>query len=153
MNKLTIEEQQYLTLSQSKELQALGIDFGSANFGIYNFYESLNDDEVTEIRPIDKIINDKLVTPTLSVAEMIEMLPMEIKCMEGMDLTSYSLLYDGYSISYVYWLGAEIINTKITVMEIDNYPLENECEIYIKKWNLRDALFEMLKWLKQNKLI
>lgn len=91
--------------------------------------------------------------PTLSVAEMLEMLPMEIKCMEGMDLTSYSLLYDGYSISYVYWLGAEIINTKISVMEIDNYPLENECDICIKKWNIRDALFEMLKWLKQNKLI
>jgi hypothetical protein len=83
----------------------------------------------------------------------VEAADMEKKCMEGMDLTSYSLLYDGYSISYVYWLGAEIINTKITVMEIDNYPLENECEIYIKKWNLRDALLEMLKWLKQNKLI
>ena len=35
MNKLTIEEQ-YLTLSQSKELQALGIDFSGANYCFRN---------------------------------------------------------------------------------------------------------------------
>lgn len=122
MNKLTIEKQ-YLTLSQSKELQALGIDFGSANFGIYNFYESLNDDEVTEIRPIDKIINDKLVTPTLSVTEMLEMLPDYIRI--------------------EHYIG------KWNVGDYHNsiYPHN------IDKVLLRDALFEMLKWLKQNKLI
>lgn len=145
-NKLTIEEQ-FLNFSQAKELKYLGIDFENGNYLIWNESE-----EIIAKSDILGFIGDDY-TPTLSVAEMIEMLPMEIKCMEGMDLTSYSLLYDGYSISYVYWLGAEIINTKISVMEIDNYPLENECDICIKKWNIRDALFEMLKWLKQNKLI
>lgn len=145
-NKLTLEDN-FLSLEQAKELQELGIDFENGNYLIWNESE-----EIIAKSDILGFIGDDY-TPTLSVAEMIEMLPMEIKCMEGMDLTSYSLLYDGYSISYVYWLGAEIINTKISVMEIDNYPLENECDICIKKWNIRDALFEMLKWLKQNKLI
>ena len=131
---------EFLTLDQAKELQELGIDFSGSNFGIYNFYESLNDDEVTEIRPIDKIINDKLVTPTLSVAEMIEMLP---KCIEVKDVLCE--LYLKKSSFYVgdmtYELGYRgYLNESLSIKEF-TYPL------------LRDALFEMLKWLKQNKMI
>ena len=156
-------EEQFLTLEQAKELKEIGIDFSGA---IYCFGKRIKDIRGNKIlrqksflcpsgnHGVRSVLLEQYeFIPTLSVAEMLEMLPMEIKCMEGMDLTSYSLLYDGYSIRYVYWLGAEIINTKISVMEIDNYPLENECDICIKKWNIRDALFEMLKWLKQNKLI
>jgi len=132
-NKLTLEEQ-FLTLEQAKELQALGIDFSGANFGIYNFYESLNDDEVTEIRPIDKIINDKLVTPTLSVAEMINILPPKITY-KGNDLY-LSIAYN--------------TNNKIIL----KYDFGNsEYDFVFVGDSFRDSLFEMIKQLKINKLI
>lgn len=135
-NKLTIEEQ-FLTLDQAKELQALGIDFSGANFGIYNFYESLNDDEVTEIRPIDKIINDKLVTPTLSVAEMISILPKKITHGKDYYYPQIYILENGYGIRY----------------DSISYGILLEGAIDTMASLLRDALFEMIKLLKQNKFI
>ena len=77
-NKLTISDE-FLTIEQAKELKELGVDFSGANFGIYNFYDSLPECEVTEIRKLCKPLQEKLVTETLSVAEMIEMLPKSIE--------------------------------------------------------------------------
>ena len=64
---------------------------------------------------------------------------------------SYSLAYTGSLISYAtvdchgYWLNS------VTIMKGSfNSDKDN---IYLKEWNLRDALFEMLKWLKVNKCI
>ena len=122
-NKLTISDE-FLTIEQAKELKELGVDFSGANFGIYNFYDSLPECEVTEIRKLCKPLQEKLVTETLSVAEMMEMLPSE---------TCISLIKDG---EYYIW----------------SVLLENDiCEQCSHL--LRDALFEMLRYLKQNKLI
>ena len=119
-NKLTISDE-FLTIEQAKELKELGVDFSGANFGIYNFYDSLPECEVTEIRKSCKPLQEKLVTETLSVVEMLEMLPD---------------------------------NTEIE--SVNEYLIYNErlkINGGIYKPLLRDALFEMLKWLKQNKLI
>ena len=119
-NKLTIEDQ-FLTLDQAKELKKLGVDFSGANFGIYNFYDSLPECEVTEIRKLCNPLQEKLVTETLSVVEMLEMLP------DNTEIESVN--------------GYLIYNERIKINGGIYKPL------------LRDALFEMLKWLKQNKLI
>ena len=142
-------EEEFLTIAQARELKKLGVSFNSANFGIYNFYESLAEDEVNEIRKLDKVLRSKLVTETLSVAEMFEMLPNYIYI--DNETESYSLAYNGSLISYAtvdcygYWLNRVAIMRGSFTSDKDN--------IYLKEWNLRDALFEMIKWLKVNKLI
>jgi hypothetical protein len=138
-NKLTIEEQ-YLTLSQSKELQALGIDFNSANFA----FNKVTNDLILLGNGIAENwgygSKDRMYARTLSVAEMIEMLP---KCIEVKDVLCE--LYLKKSSFYVgdmtYELGYRgYLNESLSIKEF-TYPL------------LRDSLFEMIKWLKQNKLI
>ncbi len=125
-NKLTIEEQ-FLTIEQAKELKEIGIDFSGANFGIYNFYDSLPECEVTEIRKLCKPLQEKLVTETLSVVEILEMLPKEIE--------DKSIIVRAYE---------------------DRWVVEYKNHLFIPVFSkslLRDALFEMIKWLKTNKLI
>ena len=143
MNKLTIEEQ-YLTLSQSKELQALGIDFSGA---IYCFGKRIKDIRGNKIlrqksflcpsgnHGVRSVLLEQYeFIPTLSVAEMLEMLPEIIKVKE--------VLYELYlKKSSLYIVGyREYLNASLSINDF----------IYTL---IRDALFEMLKWLKQNKLI
>lgn len=64
MNKLTVNSQ-FLTIEQAKELKGLGIDFSDANFAI-------GEDNDLIILGCSR---DKRYCPTLSVSEMIEMLP------------------------------------------------------------------------------
>ena len=159
-NKLTIEEQ-FLTLDQAKELQELGIDFSCA---IYCFGKRIKDGRGNKmlrqksflcpsgnhgVRYV--LLEQYEFIPTLSVAEMFEMLPNEIACMEDGYLTSYSLMYDGYSLGYVEWCGGEKAHHKINISEGEDFT--DGYEICLRKWNLRDALFEMIKLLKQNKFI
>ena len=130
MNKLTIEEQ-YLTLSQSKELQKLGIDFSDA---IYCFGKRIKDSRGNKIlrqksflcpsgnHGVRSVLLEQYeFIPTLSVAEMIEMLP------DNTEIESVN--------------GYLIYNERLKINGGIYKPL------------LRDALFEMLKWLKQNKMI
>ena len=127
MNKLTIEDN-FLSLEQAKELQELGIDFENGNYLIWNESE-----EIIAKSDILGFIGDDY-TPTLSVAEMIEMLPEIIKVKD--------VLYELYlKKSSFYIVGyREYLNESLSINEF----------IYTL---IRDALFEMLKWLKQNKLI
>ena len=126
MNKLTIEEQ-FLNFSQAKELKYLGIDFENGNYLIWNESE-----EIIAKSDILGFIGDDY-TPTLSVAEMLEMLPEIIKVKD--------VLYELYlKKSSFYIVGyREYLNESLSINEF----------IYTL---IRDALFEMLKWLKQNKL-
>ena len=71
-NKLTLEEQ-FLNFSQAKELKYLGIDFENGNYLIWNESE-----EIIAKSDILGFIGDDY-TPTLSVAEMLEMPPEIIK--------------------------------------------------------------------------
>ena len=116
MNKLTLEEQ-FLNFSQAKELKYLGIDFENGNYLIWNESE-----EIIAKSDILGFIGDDY-TPTLSVAEMIEMLP---------EYTSIEHYTGKWHIS-------------------DNH--NSLYPHFERNVLLRDALFEMLKWLKQNKLI
>ena len=68
-NKLTIEEQ-FLTIEQYKELKELGIDFDNCNYMILN-----GSKKIVAKSDILGFIGDDY-TPTLSVAEMMEMLPI-----------------------------------------------------------------------------
>ena len=131
-NKLTISEQ-FLTLEQAKELKKLGIDFSGA---IYCFGKRLKDGRGNKmlrqksflcpsgnhgVRSV--LLEQYEFIPTLSVAEMIEMLPNYVR--------------------FERYLGEWHISDNHNSL----YPH------FERNVLLRDALFEMLKWLKQNKLI
>ena len=137
-NKLTIEEQ-FLTLDQAKELKDLGVDI----YG--NFEIDIDDNGFETIEKVGTFASDtfeyyKKSIPTLSVAEMIEMLPMDIeaKSKKYGNQTVY-LSIDRHSVMYC----------------VSGIEFERGLYVYIsfEKPLLRDALFEMIKWLKQNKLI
>ena len=141
MNKLTLEDN-FLSLEQAKELQELGIDFEGANAW---FYRKIKDEKGNSIhysewrfgfskRMMILGVEKFEYVPTLSVAEMLETLPEIIKVKD--------VLYELYlKKSSFYIVGyREYLNESLSINEF----------IYTL---IRDALFEMLKWLKQNKLI
>ena len=130
MNKLTIEEQ-FLTLEQAKELKEIGIDFSGA---IYCFGKRIKDSRGNKIlrqksflcpsgnHGVRSLLLEQYeFIPTLSVAEMIEMLP------DNTEIESVN--------------GYLIYNERLKINGGIYKPL------------LRDALFEMIKCLKQNKPI
>ena len=140
-NKLTLEDN-FLSLEQAKELQELGIDFKGANAW---FYRKIKDEKGNSIhysewrfgfskRMMILGVEKFEFIPTLSVAEMLETLPEIIKVKD--------VLYELYlKKSSFYIVGyREYLNESLSINEF----------IYTL---IRDALFEMLKWLKQNKLL
>ena len=140
-NKLTIEDQ-FLTIDQAKELQDLGINFNNVNNYIAFDRTIVNKENVDFV--VSKCEMMGVAAPrfiaALSVAEMLEMLP---KCIEVKDVLCE--LYLKKSSFYVgdmtYELGYRgYLNESLSIKGF-TYPL------------LRDALFEMLKWLEQNKMI
>jgi hypothetical protein len=145
-----------LTIEQAKKLKKLGINFNNSLECFYGIainekgelFKNINYDLCPRKEKVDSIVD---VVPTLTNTEMLEMLPKEITPMEDGYLMPYSLFYDGHSLGYIEWWGKEKGRYKINILEDGDYP--NEEEIYLKKWNLRDALFEIIKWLKINKLI
>ena len=131
MNKLTLKDQ-FLSLEQAKELQELGIDFSNSSMGF--FKGELKFDYF----PVGNKSTEHI--PTLSVAEMLEMLP---KCIEVKDV-----LYELYLKKSSFYIGdmayelgyKEYLNESLSINEYTHALLRN-------------SLFEMLKWLKQNKLM
>ena len=132
-NKLTIEEQ-FLTSEQAKELQALGIDFSGGNF----CYTGKGDLFIGVSKDFYPYPNEMI--NTLSVAEMIEMLPLDIETVSKKygNQTVY-LSIDRHSVMYF----------------VSGIEFERRMYVYksFEKSLLRDALFEMIKLLKQNKFI
>ena len=134
MKKLTIEEQ-FLTLDQAKELQKLGIDFSGA---IYCFGKRIKDSRGNKIlrqksflcpsgnHGVRSVLLEQYeFIPTLSVAEMIEMLPMNVIYFRDVH-GWYNIIYKKFCCDPEFTYNGTLF---------------------------RDALFEMLRWLKQNKLI
>ena len=133
-NKLTIEEQ-FLTLEQAKELKEIGIDFSGANYCFRNvdfnknpswkYIKDKGEDDIHIFIDLYKFRKDSdiLCIKTLSVAEMIEMLP---------EYTSIEHYTGKWHIS-------------------DNH--NSLYPHFERNVLLRDALFEMIKLLKQNKFI
>ena len=114
-------EDNFLTIDQAKELEELGVDI----YG--NFEIDIDDNGFETIEKVGTFASDtfeyyKKSIPTLSVAEMLEMLP---------DYIVFSSYKNEWNI---------ICNRE------DN-------EFATSTVLLRDSLFEMIKWLKQNKMI
>lgn len=140
-NKLT-EEDQFLTLEQVKELQALGMDLSNTNTWFCKCTKNWQGNDITE--PVWKLVHSmrKIVQgfemfeyiPTLSVTELLSMLPPKI-VVEGRELY-FSIAHntDGNMI------------VKYDNGNIDYY-------FVIVKKLLRDSLFEMFKLLIKNKFI
>ena len=129
MNKLTVNSQ-FLTIEQAKELKGLGIDFSDANFAI-------GEDNDLIILGCSR---DKRYCPTLSVSEMIEMLPLDIEAKsEHYGNQTVYLSMDSHSVMYC----------------VSGIEFEGGLYAYtsFEKPLLLDALFEMIKFLKKNKLI
>lgn len=124
MKKLKLEDT-CLTIEQVRELQSLGIDFSNAVME-FTHYDNDGADEwfLTIVDDYaDSEFADIENMPTLTNTEMLEMLPTE---------TCFCKTDKGVEV-WSRWL---------------EYDGSEQCEPL-----LRDALFEMIKWLKTNKLI
>ena len=124
MKKLKLEDT-CLTIEQVRELQSIGIDFSNAVME-FTHYDNDGADEwfLTIVDDYaDSEFADIENMPTLTNTEMLEMLPTE---------TCFCKTDKGVEV-WSRWL---------------EYDGSEQCEPL-----LRDALFEMIKWLKTNKLI
>lgn len=137
-NKLTIEDQ-FLTLDQAKELQDLGINFNNVNNYIAFDRTIVNKENVDFV--VSKCEMMGVAAPrfiaTLSVAEMISILPKKITHGKDYYYPQIYILENGYGIRY----------------DSISYGILLEGAIDTMASLLRDALFEMIKLLKQNKFI
>ena len=178
-----ILEKQFLTLEQAKELQGLGIDFNAANAWFCKCTRNWQGNEVSQpewklvhsMRAVVQGFEMFEYIPTFSVAEMLEMLPNKIKYASKSKFIfapnyNYELPYDKrppleycleinkddgkWEICYILYGpdGAEeIIPHSTEVEEYGGYSGEDKTGKSAVL--LRNSLFEMLKWLKQNKSI
>ena len=135
-NKLKIEDT-CLTVEQSKELQALGIEMKDTLMVFCDYYDQVHDYELC--------INWKGSTdyvfeavPTLTNTEMLEMLPSKL------DISGRDFIFEidhhsnRYFATYDSYVGEpDIIETYVSRDAI----------------LLRDSLFEMIKYLKTNNLM
>ena len=133
MEQIKLNFEDYcLTIEQAKELQALGINMDNC---LMEFC-SLKDLGDYHLLPKHKYENNFIrwkYIPTLTNTEMLEMLPQYINFNKKLR---------------IYKSQDEIKNTWIVSYEKDG------CGVYIKTGEiLRDALFEMIKYLKTNKLM
>ena len=128
-NKLKLEDY-CLTIEQAKELQELGVNMSDTSMII------IQDKQVVprNILEIEEFFDFcRYDTPTLTNTEMLEMLPRYINFNKKLRIYKSK---DG------------IKNMWIVSYEKDG------CGVYIKTGEiLRDALFEMIKYLKTNKLM
>ena len=134
-NGISLEEQ-CLTIEQAKELQKLGVDFSNANLAFVNVIEPLKSIIKSEITKYYTELKDDLI-PTLTNSEMLEMLPK-------------SLIYKYNE----YGLGVcrDIDTWNIYYSNGDYLTINGNRCVEIAALQ-RDALFEMLKYLKTNKLM
>lgn len=132
-NKIKLEDT-CLTVEQSKELQALGVDMSDSIMVYYDYYDQVHDYEL--------LVNNSMATSyayevvnTLTNTEMMEMLPNKyinniwehFLRIKKNDNTEYIILYKRW---------------------------ENDClSPRFSNKNLRDSLFEMIRFLKTNKII
>ena len=122
-----------LTIEQTKELQALGINMDNC---LMEFC-SLKDLGDYHLLPKHKYENNFIrwkYIPTLTNTEMLEMLPKEI---------------DGYKLTFVYdYFRNGDDKYYIGYLKTYSAPLKE-----LESTLLRNSLFGIIKWLKTNKLI
>ena len=131
-----------LTIEQTKELQALGIDFSHAlmYYAAYNNNMKLWERDMelyeSDVEPIREV-KDGIFIPTFTNTEMLEMLPKEIDNCQ-LKIVPFN---EGYCVEYELYMEHSVYVTK------DGNTLDFCFPI------LKDALFEMIKCLKTNKLM
>lgn len=130
-------EELCLSIQQAKELQKLGLKlykntsmvFCDFNDQVHE-YELMDNHDDVEIGAFD-------VVPTLSINEMIEMLPRTIKCEKKVyTLAIYPCVID-YLICYEFY----------------DYDGEREDKIDIRGHSFKGVLFNSLKFLLKEKII
>ena len=139
-NKLKLEDC-CLTLEQAKEINKLGINTENS---IYLYGEDrMGDSEPLTlvmrsdvINSLDIIKTKFDITNTLTNTEMLEMLPINIT-LKG-DILSFMI-------------GRDVSNNYYNVVYQCIYA--NSCCISFNNKLLRDSLFEMIRYLKTNKLM
>ena len=132
-NKIKLEDT-CLTVEQAKELQSLGVDMSDSLMVYCDYYDQVHDYEL--------LVNNSMATSyayevvnTLTNTEMMEMLPEK-----------YIYSYEDY------FFG------------ISNNAMDEYLVLYKRYWYditsprfsnklLRDSLFEMIKFLRTNKII
>lgn len=132
MKKLKLEDT-CLTIEQAKELKELGVDFSNAIMAFIDFYDE-NKHEYELVRNMSIGAYD--IIPTLTNTEMLEMLP---KVMISEDESIFTLMLERSKLG------------RYTIGYVDGETRRYSVAIFND--SIRDLLFDMLKWLKTNKLI
>ena len=116
-------EDMCLTLEQARELKELGVDFSNSMLCFYEI-EGVMNIGCNGIIDYDKSLGHAK-QPTITITEMLEMLPKD-GSMRIYRAKKWDILYINYETHK-----------------------SNDSRFIL----LRDALFDMIKWLKTNKLI
>ena len=127
-------EDMCLTLKQARELEELGIDFSNSIYEFVETYDEYEDCNEVIICEREYVTIEREILPTLTNTEMLEMLPKVLD-------------YGGIRDEQPLWLTSGKQWSLLfhdPVIELDHESISD---------SLRDALFDMIKWLKTNKLI
>ena len=123
----------YLTIEQARELKELGIDLSDSIYEFVETYDEYEDCNEVIICEREYVTIEREILPTLTVNEMLEMLPSKIKIGE-----------------YYYYLRIERGDVFWCVTYY-NHEISN---IYLSRTGLlRNVLFETIEELTERKLI
>ena len=126
-------EDMCLTIEQARELKELGIDFSNSIYEFVETYDEYEDCNEVIICEREYVTIKREILPTLTVNEMLEMLPSKIKIGE-----------------YYYYLRIERGDVFWCVTYY-NHEISN---IYLSRTGLlRNVLFETIEELTERKLI
>ena len=126
-------EDMCLTIEQARELKELGIDFSNSIYEFVETYDEYEDCNEVIICEREYVTIEREILPTLTVNEMLEMLPSKIKIGE-----------------YYYYLRIERGDVFWCVTYY-NHEISN---IYLSRTGLlRNVLFETIEELTERKLI
>ena len=126
-------EDMCLTIEQARELKELGIDFSNSIYEFVETYDEYEDCNEVIICEREYVTIEREILPTLTVNEMLEMLPSKIKIGE-----------------YYYYLRIERGDVFWCVTYY-NHEISN---IYLSRTGLlRNVLFKTIEELTERKLI
>ena len=143
-NKIKLEDT-CLTVEQATELQALGVDMSDSIMVYCDYYDQVHDYELLMNNNLSTSYAYEVVN-TLTNTEMLEILPKFEKY--RLDI----IVVDGFC--YVQYIDE--YNHVVHLKDINNtgYMLSREdIAVSIGKYTIRDGLFEMIKFLRTNKII
>lgn len=140
-----MNKDEFLTIEQSKELKNIGISFDSAQYcyrkinnninPVYKYLEDCQDEFTILIDSITHTTEQDLeVIPTLSVYELLNLLLLTSSYYKDSEYSPISIFIRDRKYEIEFW---------------DNIFTEYHHSF---SDNLRDSLFDMIKWLKVNNI-